>query len=147
MRAEGVSPAGLIANVLNHVTAQTREEILDHLREGKPAIASQVEKIMFTFENIPERINPRDVPLILRQVDEALLLIALRLEDEAGSAAQEFILSNVATRLAERLRQNLADMQPPSQKDCDAARATVVAAITGARDRGEIEMVEQEDED
>lgn len=147
LRARGVDPAGLIASVMNHVAPALRDEIIAHLRDSKPVLAADVERIMFTFENIPERINPRDVPLILRQVDEALLLIALRLEDEAGSAAQEFILSNVATRLAERLRQDLADMQPPSQKDCDAARATVVAAITGARDRGEIEMVEQEDED
>lgn len=146
LRARGVDPAGLIASVMNHVAPALRDEILGHLKQSKPALAGEVERIMFTFENIPERINTRDVPLILRQVDEALLLIALRFEDETGAAAQEFILSNVATRLAERLRQDLADMPAPSQKDCDAARATVVAAITGARDRGEIEMLTPEEE-
>lgn len=147
LRAEGVAPAGLIANVLNHVAAQTREEILTHLREGKPAIAAQVERIMFTFENIVERVNPRDAALVLRGVDEAILMKALKTQDQAGADTADFLFGNISKRLAERLRGDLDEHPDVSTKEKDEARAAVVAEITRLSDLGEITLIEPSDEE
>ena len=144
LRASGADPAGLVASVMNHIQPGLRDEILNTLREAKPNLASTVERIMFTFENIPERVNPRDVGQIVRGVDEATLLQALKLEDDGSVAAAEFIFANLSTRLSERLRGDLAELEAPSKKASDAARAVVVTAITQARDLGEITLIDSE---
>lgn len=144
MRAEGSDPADQVASVLNHVEADLREEILGALVDAKPALGASVRRIMFTFENISERVQPRDVAIITRAVNEATLLRALKLDDPAGKRVAEFILGNISSRLADRLRGDLADMDPPSQSDSDAARAALVAAITEARDGGEIKLLDPE---
>ncbi|MEL7464223.1 MAG: FliG C-terminal domain-containing protein [Pseudomonadota bacterium] len=142
MRAEGSDPADQVANVLNHVEPELREEILETLTEAKPALGASVRRIMFTFENIPERLQPRDVAIVTRAVSEASLLRALKLEDPSGKAVAEFILGNISSRLADRLRGDLADLDPPSQSDSDAARTALVTAITEARDAGEIKLMD-----
>ena len=146
MRAPGADPAGLVAAVMNHMSPQTRAEILSALDEAKPALSSSVKRIMFTFENIATRVNPRDVSQIMRSVDEITLLQALKLEDDGSVAVAEFIFANVSTRLGERLRGDLADMEPPSAKASEAARAALVTAITMARDNGDIVLLDLEDE-
>lgn len=143
-RANGSDPADQVANVLNYVEPDLREEILGALSDAKPALASSVRRIMFTFENIAERVNPRDVAIVTRAINEATLLRALRLKDPASEAVAEFIFSNISSRLSERLRDDLNDMEAPSQADSDAARAALVAAITEARDNGEIKLKDPE---
>ncbi|MEL6793153.1 MAG: FliG C-terminal domain-containing protein, partial [Pseudomonadota bacterium] len=96
------------------------------------------------FENIAARLQPRDVALVTRAVNEATLLRALKLPDPAGAEVAEFILGNISSRLADRLRGDLNDLEAPSQSDSDAARAALVAAITEARDRGELKLLDPE---
>ena len=64
--------------------------------------------------------------------------------DDGSVAAAEFIFANLSTRLSERLRGDLAELEAPSKKASDAARAVVVTAITQARDLGEITLIDSE---
>lgn len=146
LRASGADPAGLVASVMNHMRPQLRDEIFAALGDAKPALAASVQRIMFTFENIATRLNPRDVSQVMKSVDETTLLQALKLEDDGSVAVAEFIFANVSSRLGERLRGDLADMEAPSPKASEAARAALVTAITEARDRGDLRLLDPDDE-
>ena len=145
-RASAAGPARAIAQVMNQTSPETRDRALELLRAERPELAAAVERIMFTFENIPTRVDPKDVSKVVKAVDEATLLRALKPADAMGAAVTEFLFANISNRLSDRLRDEINEIDQPKSKDADAARATVVTAITDLRDRGDIELLEPDDE-
>lgn len=135
------SPANLIAAVMNHVETDTRDNLLGHMGEESPLLAKEVQNVMFTFENIVERVNPRDVSAIVKAMDETVLLKSLKSDSEAAIQTADFIFDNISKRLAERLREDLAAMEAPKKKELEQAKTELVAVITDLRDRGDIKLL------
>lgn len=139
-----LDPPELIAAVMNHVSSGVRNHLMDHMETYTPALAETVRKFVFTYEDIPKRINGRDVSLIIKAVDESSLLVALKSTGEEAMATSEFILSNISSRLASRLRDDLNELPNPKPKEFEAAQAVIVAEIVNLRDRGVLKMIEIE---
>ncbi len=137
-------PPELIAAIMNHVSSGVRDHLMEHMETTTPALAETVRKFVFTYQDIPSRISGRDVSQILKVVDESVLLVALKSTGEAAIATSEFILSNISSRLATRLRDDLKEMPNPKAKEFEAAQSTVVAEIVGLRDQGVLKMIEVE---
>ncbi len=137
-------PPELIASIMNHVSSGVRDSLMDHMEESSPALAASVRKFVFTYEDVPKRISGRDVSQIIKVVDEATLLVALKSTGDAAIATSEFILSNISTRLAARLRDDLKELPSPKRKEFESAQGTVVAEIVALRDRGVLKMIEIE---
>ncbi len=144
LRKNRLEPQDLIAAVMNHVSDEVRHRLMDHLTSTSPELAQLVQKGMFTFDHICERVNPRDVAPIVKDVDEVVLMRAFKSGGGVAEEVKEFFLGNITKRLADRLREDLEAMQPVTRKDSDAAKAALVAAIVDKRDRGEIKMIEAE---
>lgn len=140
-------PADLIAGVMNHVSGNVRDRLLEAITGSSPALADAVKKIMFTFDHIPERINPRDAGLIMKSVDEAVLLRALKIGGEKTRVTADFLFDNISKRLSERLREDLAALPEPTRKEGETAQAEIVSVIIGLRDSGALKMVVQESAD
>jgi len=70
-------PVERVGAILNFSPAATRDDMLEGLHQVDAKFADQVRKAIFTFANIPERLNPRDVPKIIRDIDPAALVTAL----------------------------------------------------------------------
>jgi len=137
-------PPELIAAVMNHVSSGVRDHLMQHMETNTPSLAETVRKFVFTYEDIPTRISGRDVSQILKVVDEAVLLTALKSTGEAAIATSEFILSNISSRLATRLRDDLKELPNPKAKEFEAAQSTIVAEIVALRDQGVLKMLEIE---
>ena len=144
---ESQDPSEMIGSMMNHISPQIRDTLLNHMTEEKPKLAEAVQKVMFTFENIVERVNPRDVGVISKSIDETVLLKALKGDDDVARAAADFFFGNMSKRLAERLREDLEAMDAPRKKDIEGARAEIVAAIVDLRDREAIEMIEPDEDE
>ncbi|MEO0360269.1 MAG: FliG C-terminal domain-containing protein [Pseudomonadota bacterium] len=140
------SPAKLIAAVMNHVETDTRDLLLGHMGQESPALAKEIEKVMFTFDHITERVNPRDVSAIVKAMNETSLLKALKSGGESAERTAEFIFENISKRLAERLREDLAALEEPKKKEIEQARAELVSVITDLKDRGDIKLLIEEEE-
>lgn len=143
----GLTPAGLIGAVMNHVSPSVRARLLEEMAGAAPALARAVRGVMFTFENIVERVEPRDVIQIAKTVDEEMLIVALKADAAAGGGTSDFILGNISKRLAERLRDDIAAAPDPSTKDAEAAQGALVAAIVELRDSGSISLRLKDDDD
>jgi len=139
-----LDPPELIASVMNHVSSGVRNHLMEHMETNTPALADTVRKFVFTYEDIPTRISGRDISQIIKVIDESSLLVALKSTGEAATATSEFILSNISSRLANRLRDDLKDLPNPKPKEFEAAQAVVVAEIVNMRDRGVLKMIEIE---
>lgn len=132
--------------ILNSSSTPTRDDVLSGLDETDQDLASLVRKAIFTFANIPARISPRDVPRILRVVDPAALLTAMAGAEAAGFAdPRDFILENMSGRMADQMREDIADAGKIKAADADEAMSAVVAAIREMEQSGDLVLIEEEE--
>ncbi len=139
-------PAERVGAILNSTTSLTRDDVLTGLDESDQGFADAVRKAIFTFANIPERIAPRDIPRVLRDVDQGDLVTALA---GAGSTGMEktvdFILENMSARLADQLREEVAEAGTPKAADIDAAMSAIVSTIRAMEASGDLMLVSPDD--
>ncbi|WP_415920204.1 flagellar motor switch protein FliG [Tateyamaria sp. SN6-1] len=148
IRAFDDGPVERVGAILNSSKATTRDDVLAGLDEKDEGFANAVRKAIFTFANIPARIAARDIPRILRDIDQEALVTAL-----AGApslemdAAAEYILANMSARMADQLREEVAEAGTPKAKDIEEAMGAVVATIRDMEARGELMLVVEEEEE
>lgn len=142
------APAARLGAILNSSSTPTRDDVLTGLEESDIELAAAVRKAIFTFGNIPERIIPRDIPRILRDVDAGALIIAMAGAENAGYAeARDFILENMSSRMADQLREDINDSGKLKQVEVDEAMFAFVSVIRDMEERGELVLVVPEEED
>ncbi len=141
-------PGERVGAILNLSPAATREDVLKALDEADAVFAGSVRKAIFTFAHVPHRISARDVPKIVRAVDQPTLISALAGATGAeDAAAAEFLLSNIPGRMADALREEVAETGSVKQQEAEAAMNAVVATIRQLEQEGEIELVPPEEDD
>jgi len=144
-KAFDTGPVERVGAILNYSASSTRDDVLKGLDEEDQVFADQVRKAIFTFANIPARIDPRDVPKILRNVDQARLVTALAGATGALEASGEFILTNMSQRMAQSLRDEMANLGKVKEKDAEEAMGEIVAAIREMETAGEIFLVAEDE--
>lgn len=150
-RAFALAPAARVGAILNSASAPVREALLTGLHEQDEGFADGVRKAIFTFAHIYERLNPRDVPKVLREVAQQDLITALAAalpapdSDEGRSA--EFLLTNMSQRMAATLRDEVEAHGKVKAKDAEAAMAAVVVALRELADNGDITLLTDDEDD
>ena len=141
-RAFDAGPVERVGAILNVSSSTTRDEVLLGLEAEDAAFAELGRRAIFTFSHIPERIAPRDVPKIVRMVDQATMVTALvgALASERDAPSAEFLLANMSQRLAQSLREEIEGRGPVKEKDAEAAMGTVVTMIRQLEGAGEIAL-------
>ncbi|MEO0993004.1 MAG: FliG C-terminal domain-containing protein, partial [Pseudomonadota bacterium] len=127
--------------IMNFTAAEVRTHVLDSIGESQPDFAEEIKRKMFTFEDIPARIETRDVSAIIRGAEPDVLLRALAGARETMPESAEFILSNISSRMAEQLRENLNEIGKVRRKESEAAQNEIIMLIRGMVDRAEIKLV------
>ncbi|MEL7125719.1 MAG: FliG C-terminal domain-containing protein [Pseudomonadota bacterium] len=141
-------PVERVGAILNSSKATTRDDVLAGLDERDEGFANAVRKAIFTFGNIPARIAARDIPRILRDIDQEALVIAI-----AGApgmdmqASADYILDNMSARMADQLREEVAEAGTPKPADIEEAMGNVVATIREMEARGDLMLVVEEEEE
>ena len=144
-RAFDSDPVERVGAILNVSPALTRDDVLKGLDETDAAFADLVRRAIFTYVNIPARIEPRDVPKIIRVVDQSTLVTAMAGAAGEAAAATEFILANMSQRMAAGLREEIGARGKVKEKDADEAMTAIVTAIRGLEAAGEITMIQPEE--
>lgn len=141
-------PVARVGAILNSSTTLTRDDVLSGLDETDQGFADAVRKAIFTFANIPGRIAARDIPRVLREVDQDQLVIALAAADDAGfSESKTYILENMSGRMADQLREEIDETGKIKPADAEAAMGQVVATIRDMEARGDLMLVVEEEEE
>lgn len=146
-RAFTDQPVDRVGAILNFSPASTRDDLLAGLTEDDEPFADEVRKAIFTYPDIPARIEARDIPKVLREIaqDDLIRAIAYGSEGETGATSQ-FILENMSSRMADQLREEVGEIGKVSEKDGEAAFNQVVAAIRQLQAAGEITFIIPEEE-
>ncbi|SMO76549.1 flagellar motor switch protein FliG [Thalassovita litoralis] len=146
-RAFADGPDKRVGAILNFSPSATRDELLTALEDEDAEFAARVRRAIFTFNDIPARIASLDVPKLTRAVDQPVLVMALAHATATdGTAAADHILSNLSGRMADALREEMAESGIIKPKSGEEAMGAVVAAIRQLESAGEIELIPEEED-
>lgn len=112
-------------NLLKAVKPEEEEEIFEALKEIDADMAEELRARMFVFDDIGN-LNPREIQLILREVDKQQLAFALR---GASAATTDAMLSNMSSRAALILREEMEAMGAVNRAKVEEARKEIVAVV------------------
>lgn len=146
-KAFDTGPVERVGAILNVSGAQTRDDVLAGLEAEDAGFAAQVRKAIFTFVHLPTRVLARDVPKIIRLVDQAVLVTAMAgaQGNAEQSAAAEFLLGNMSQRMAQGLREEMASRGKVREKEAEEAMAIVINAVRELEAAGELSLVKEEE--
>jgi flagellar motor switch protein FliG len=123
-----------LADILNHSDRSTERNVLDELAKTESALAEEVRLLLFTFEDVV-KLDDRSIQMVLKEVDQKDLAIALRgvSEDVRGR-----IFSNMSERGSELLREEI-EFQPPQRKRViEEAQGRIVGVVRRLEEAGAV---------
>lgn len=124
-----------VVEVLNRVDRGTERTIMESLAVQDPALADEIKKRMFLFEDIITLDN-RSLQAVLRQVDlQRDLPLALKV---ASEEVKRKIFSNISRRATDNLREAMDYLGPVRLRDVEEAQTKIVNIIRKLEEMGEI---------
>lgn len=121
-----------LAEILNHTDRPTERNVLDTLTAEDAELGEEVRRLLFVFEDIA-KLDDRSIQLVLREVDQKDLALALRGVEEN---VKERLLANMSERGAQMLREEM-EFQPPQKKRVvEEAQGRVVGIVRRLEDAG-----------
>ena len=124
------------AEILNFVDRGSEAEITENITETDPDLAVQIQELMFTFDNLGE-VDDRGIQALLREVSTENLVLALKGTDEA---IQEKIFTNMSSRAADMLRDDLEAKGPVKLSEVEVAQKEIIAVARRLADEGTISL-------
>jgi len=132
-----------LAELLNRVDRATEKSILETLEEENQELAVEIKKLMFTFDDVA-LLDDRAIQQVLNEVDKKELAVALK---GANEEVKNKIFSNVSSRAADNIREEMEFMGPVRVKQVEEAQQKVVAIIRRLEESGEITISRGGEED
>ncbi|MDC0656443.1 FliG C-terminal domain-containing protein [Leisingera sp. SS27] len=143
------TPGQRLGAVLTEAAAAKRDEVLTALDEEDEEFAVSVRKAIFTYALVAERMNPLDVPKLIRVLSQPDLVTAIAFAtDEEDVATSEFLLKNMSSRMADNIREEVAERGKVKRSDGETAFSLIISAMRDLVATGEIELksVEEDEE-
>ncbi len=147
LKAFDAGPGERVGAILNIAAASTRDDVMKGLLETDADFAEIVRKNIFTFEHIKAKLSARDVPKVIRIVDQAALVTALTfaMSNPDLEPSAEHILANLSQRMTQTLREEIGARGKIKEKDAEEAMGNIVMAIRQLEGSGEIVLVQPEE--
>ncbi|PLW84442.1 flagellar motor switch protein FliG [Kineobactrum sediminis] len=136
VKSSSVGGVRTAAEILNLVDGQTEQSVLEAMRESDASLSQQIQDQMFVFENLLD-IDDRGIQVILREVQNDVLVVALKGSDQS---VKDKILKNMSRRAAEMLNEDMEAKGPVRVADVEAAQKEILVAVRSLADQGQIEL-------
>lgn len=124
------------AGLLNELGPTDADRLLAALEDERRELVPKIREAMFTFEDLI-RVDKRSIGVLMREVPGDQLRLALR---QASEALRELFLSAVSSRIADEIRDDLANMPPVRLSEIEKAQRVVVEAATSLAAEGRITL-------
>jgi flagellar motor switch protein FliG len=130
--ASNLGGAKSAAGILNFINAG----VLEQIRKADEALGQKLQDLMFVFENMMD-VDDRGIQELLREVDSAKLVIALK---GADPALTDKFLKNMSQRAAETLKEDLESRGPVRLVEVEAAQKEILGVARRLADEGKIAL-------
>lgn len=141
-RTASIGGAKSAANILNALEPAPEEKILSDLRAADAPLATRLEELIFTFEDLLD-IGDKDFQELLRNVENTKLVPALKAADEHLRAK---FFKNMSTRAGEALSEDIEASGPIRLVDAEAAQKELTLIARRLADEGKITLGRSGDE-
>lgn len=129
-----VDGPGRAAAILQNTTSDASNTILSQLESEDPVMATEIRRFMFTFEDLI-RLDARSMQALIREISTDQLVISLK---TASEEVQDHFFSNVSSRAAEMLRDDLEALGPMKVSDVEKAQQEIVETAQRLEAEGKI---------
>ena len=138
-------PGERVGAILNMTPSITRRDMLDGLDERDRGFANSVRESLFTYEDIPDRLQKRDVARLVNLMDQSVLVRALAASDRPETErVADFLLKNLTQRMAAALKEEARSLEEMDDAAGEAAMAEMILAIQKLESLGELALRPQE---
>ncbi len=127
----GVKPA---AEIINMMGSTIETSVLDYIREADGDLAQKIMDNMFIFDDLL-KIDDRGIQALLKEVQSESLVIALK---GAAPELREKVFTNMSTRAAETLREDLESRGPVRVSEVEAEQKEMLKIVRRLADEGQI---------
>ncbi len=122
------------ADIMTNLDGSIESELMGALGDIDSELAETIQDLMFVFANLLD-VDDRGIQLLLREVSNEALVIALKGADEE---LREKIYNNMSARAADLLRDDLEATGPTKLSDVEAAQREILTIAKRMSDDGEI---------
>jgi len=136
VQSTGVGGVKTAASILNLMDADVEAAITEAITAKDAELAQEITDKMFVFENLLA-VDDRGIQSILREVQSDTLIVALKGADDT---MKEKIFSNMSSRAAEMMQEDLDAKGPVRLKDVEAAQKEILEVATRMAEAGDISL-------
>lgn len=132
-----VGGVDFVASLMNNIDRTSEKSIFDGLSIYNQDLADEIRKRMFVFEDLVS-MDDRSVQRFLRDCDPKDIVLSLKAttEDVANK-----LLSNMSTRMAQNIRDDLEITTNVRMKDVEEAQQRIVDVIRKLEEQNEIIII------
>ncbi|TSE25193.1 Flagellar motor switch protein FliG [Tepidimonas sediminis] len=122
------------AEIINLLGTSLEASVIDAIREQDPDLAQKIMDKMFTFEDLL-KLDNKALQMVLKEVSSDQLVVALK---GASQELREKILSNMSSRAAEALKEDLESRGPVRLSEVEAQQKEILKIVRRLADEGQI---------
>jgi flagellar motor switch protein FliG len=126
------------ANLLKRLDSEVSEELMDALEGIDEALAEDLKKNLFVFEDLL-RIDGRGMQVLLKEVATDQLVLALK---SASDDLKEKVFGNVSSRAVALLREELGLLGPVRLSEVEEAQQAICAVTMQLEQEGRIQIAQ-----
>lgn len=130
------------ANIMNYLDNHIEGILMDQLRDQDEDLATQIQDLMFVFENL-EEVDDQSIQRLLREIPQEVLQKALKGADDP---LRDKIYKNMSKRASELMKDDLEAMPPIKVSEVEAAQKEILAVARRMAENGEIMLSASADE-
>jgi flagellar motor switch protein FliG len=124
----------VMAEIFNNFDRQTETRFLTVLESENRDSAERIKALMFTFDDLV-KLDAGSAQTLMRNIDKDKLAVALK---GANETVRQFFFSNMSTRAAKMLVDEMQEMGPVRLRDVDEAQGLLVNIAKDLAAKGEI---------
>ncbi|MDM7949114.1 flagellar motor switch protein FliG [Hydrogenophaga sp.] len=122
------------AEIINLLGTQLESSVIESIREHDGDLAQKITDKMFTFEDLT-KLDGKSVQMVLKEVSSDMLAISLK---GATSELRDLILSNMSSRAAEGLKDDLESRGPVRLSEVENQQKEILKIVRRLSDEGQI---------
>jgi flagellar motor switch protein FliG len=122
------------AEVINLLGTAAEGMVIESIKSHDPDLAQKIMDKMFVFDDIA-KLDKKAIQLILKEVSSESLIVALK---GAQAELKELFLSNMSSRAAETMREDLESRGPMRLSEVEAQQKEIIKTVRRLADDGQI---------
>jgi flagellar motor switch protein FliG len=134
MRKSSLGGVKTAAEMINLMGTAIEGTVIESIRNHDPDLAQKIMDKMFVFDDVI-KLDNKSIQTVLKEVSSDVLIVALK---GAQPELKEKFLSNMSSRAAETLREDLESRGPMRLSEVEAQQKEILKTVRRLADEGTI---------